>query len=179
MLARKLFPGGIEVRSTGLDQAIRTTKELVANPEVPAIFEGVFEHDGVLVRADVLQRREENLWRLLEVKSASDLKDHYVQDVAIQSYVLSRSGLKLASSWLVHINRAYVLTGTTVDPRQFFSFRNLTQRAQQLPARTCLAASLTISSSRDAGSSRRSHRTTLHQSGRLRVLHPLQCPHAA
>jgi len=131
MLARKLFPGGIEVCSTGLDQAIRTTKELVANPEVPAIFEGVFEHDGVLVRADVLQRREENLWRLLEVKSASDLKDHYVQDVAIQSYVLSRSGLKLASSWLVHVNRAYVLTGTTVDPRQFFSFRNLTQRAQQ------------------------------------------------
>ena len=67
---------------------------------------------------------------LLEVKSASDLKDHYVQDVAIQSYVLSRSGLKLASVWLVHINRAYVLTGTTVDPRQLFSFRNLTQRAQ-------------------------------------------------
>ena len=131
LLARTLFPGGIEVCSTGLDQAIRTTKELVANPEVPAIFEGVFEHDGVLVRVDVLQRREENLWRLLEVKSASDLKDHYVQDVAIQSYVLSRSGLKLASSWLVHVNRAYVLTGTTVDPRQFFSFRNLTQRAQQ------------------------------------------------
>lgn len=131
LLARKLFPGGIEVCSTGLDQAIRTTKELVANREVPAIFEGVFEHDGVLVRADVLQRRGENLWRLLEVKSASDLKEHYVQDVAIQSYVLSRSGLKLASSWLVHVNRAYVLTGTTVDPRQFFSFRNLTQRAQQ------------------------------------------------
>lgn len=131
LLARKLFPGGIEVSSTRVDQAIRRTKELVANPEVPAIFEGVFEHDGVLVRVDVLQRREENLWRLLEVKSASDLKDHYVQDVAIQSHVLSRSGLKLASSWLVHVNRAYVLTGTTIDPRQFFSFRNLTQRAQQ------------------------------------------------
>ena len=130
LLARKLFPGGIEVRSTRLDQAIRTTRELLANPEVPAIFEGVFEHDGVLVRADVLQRRGENLWRLLEVKSASDLKDHYLQDVAIQSYVLSRSGLKLASTWLVHINRAYVLIGATVDPRQFFSFRNLTQRSQ-------------------------------------------------
>jgi hypothetical protein len=47
----------------------------------------------------------------VEVKSASDLKDHHVQDVAIQSYVLSRSGLKLASVWLAHVNRAYVLTG--------------------------------------------------------------------
>jgi hypothetical protein len=75
LLARQLFPGGVEVCSTGLDQAIRTTRELVANPEVPAIFEGVFEHDGVLVRLDVLQRRNENLWRLVEVKSASDLKD--------------------------------------------------------------------------------------------------------
>ena len=69
LLARQMFPGGIEVCSTGLDQAIRTTRELVANPEVPAIFEGVFEHDGVLVRVDVLQRRKENHWRLVEVKS--------------------------------------------------------------------------------------------------------------
>ena len=47
MLARQLFPGGVEVRSDGgLDQAIRATRELVANREVPAIFEGVFEHGG-------------------------------------------------------------------------------------------------------------------------------------
>ncbi len=131
LLVRQLFPGGVEVRSDGgLDQAIRMTRQLVANPEIPVIFEGAFEHEGIIVRTDVLQRRKENLWRLVEVKSASDLKDQYVQDVAIQSYVLSGSGLKLASVWLAHINRAYVLTGTTVDPRQLFSFRNLTQRAQ-------------------------------------------------
>ena len=59
MLARQLFPGGIEVRSdSGLDQAIRATRELVANPEIPAIFEGAFEHDGVLVRVDVLAAPE-------------------------------------------------------------------------------------------------------------------------
>jgi hypothetical protein len=41
LLARELFPGGIEVDSSvGLSQAIGATKELVANPEVPAIFEG-------------------------------------------------------------------------------------------------------------------------------------------
>ena len=54
MLARQLFPGGVEVVSDGgLDQAIRATRELVANPEVPAIFEGTFENGGVLVRVDV------------------------------------------------------------------------------------------------------------------------------
>jgi len=132
MLARQLFPGGVEVGSMRLDQAIRATRELIANPEVPTIFEGVFEGDGVLVRVDALQRRKENHWRLVEVKSTSDLRDHHVEDLGIQSYVLSFSGVKLASVWLAHINRDYVLNGTTVDPRQFFLFRNLTDRVKNL-----------------------------------------------
>jgi predicted RecB family nuclease len=138
LLARQLFPGGIEVeRSAGLDQAIRRTKELMSNSEVPAIFEAAFAHEGVIVKVDILQRRNDNRWRLVEVKSTADLKEHHLEDVAIQSYVLSRSGLKLASVWLAHVNRAYVLAGETVDPRQFFLFRNLTRRAQQLqPALT-------------------------------------------
>src|SRR5208282_3779639 len=42
-LARQMFAGGMEVKWEGPEQAIRTTRELVANPEVPAIFEGTFE----------------------------------------------------------------------------------------------------------------------------------------
>src|SRR5438132_12558978 len=133
LLARQLFPGGVEVDgSGGLDQAIRTTKELVANPEVPAIFEGAFEHQGIVVKTDILQRRKEDRWRLIEVKSTSDLKEHHLEDVAIQSHVLSHSTLDLASVWLAHINRKYVLAGDNVDPRQFFLFRNLTRRVQNL-----------------------------------------------
>lgn len=133
LLARQLFPGGVEVSgSGGLEAAIRSTRELVANPEVPAIFEGAFEHQGVIVKTDILQRRKQNHWRLVEVKSTADLKDHHSEDVAIQSYVLSGSGLNLASVWLAHINREYVLTGTEVDPHQFFLFRNLSTRAKNL-----------------------------------------------
>ena len=133
LLARQLFPGGVEVDgSGGLEAAIRSTRELVKNPDVPAIFEAAFEYNDVVVKTDILQRREENRWRLVEVKSTADLKEHHLEDVAIQSYVLSHSGLKLASVWLAHINRSYVLTGTTVDPRQFLLFRNLTTRTQNL-----------------------------------------------
>ncbi len=73
MLARPLFPRGVEVCERSLDQAIRTTRELVANPEIPAIFEGVFEHGGVLVKVDILHRRRDGRWRLIEVKSTSDV----------------------------------------------------------------------------------------------------------
>jgi hypothetical protein len=76
LLARQLFPGGVEVSSeSGLDQAIRTTRELVANREVPAIYEATFEHGGVLVRVDVLHRRRDGRLRLIEVKSSTDVKE--------------------------------------------------------------------------------------------------------
>jgi len=133
LLARQMFPGGVEVGgSDGLGQAIRTTRELVANREVPAIFEGTFVHGNVLVKTDIMQRRRDNRWRLIEVKSAADLKDHHLEDVAIQARVVSRSGLDLASVCLAHVNRAYVFPGGAIVPRQFFRIRNLTRRVDRL-----------------------------------------------
>jgi hypothetical protein len=133
MLAHQLFPGGVMVSGDdGLDDAIRTTRELVANPKVPAIFEGTFEHGGVLVRVDILHRRRDGRWRLIEVKSSTDLKDRYFDDMAIQSRVVSRSGLNLASVCLAHVNRDYVFDGGSIDPRRFFRIRNLTRRVAKL-----------------------------------------------
>jgi hypothetical protein len=46
--------GGLAVGgSGGLEQAIRDTRELVANREVPAIFEATVEDGGVLVQVDI------------------------------------------------------------------------------------------------------------------------------
>jgi predicted RecB family nuclease len=133
MLARQLFPGGVEVGSEGwLDQAIRTTRELVANREVPAIFEGVFEHDGVLVRADVLHRRRDGRWRLIEVKSSTSKKEEHLDDVAIQYRVLSRCGLDVGSACLAHVNRSFVFRGGSVDPWRFFRIRNVTRQVAKL-----------------------------------------------
>jgi hypothetical protein len=132
VLARQLFPGGVEVKGESLEDVIHITKELLSNSEVPAIFEGTFEHQNVIVKTDILQRRTENQWRLVEVKSTAALKDHHVDDLAIQKWVVTGCGVNLSSVWLAHINREYVLAGATVDPRQFFLFRNLTARAKNL-----------------------------------------------
>jgi len=133
LLAHGIFPGGVEVSADeGLDEAIRTTRELVADRAVPAIFEATFEHGGVLVRVDILQPRRDGRWRLIEVKSSTDLKDYHLDDVAIQARVVSRCGLDLASVCLAHVNRDYVLDGGPVDARQFFRIRNLTRRVANL-----------------------------------------------
>ena len=133
LLAHQLFPGGVEVSyDAGLDEAIRTTRELVADTKVPAIFEGTFEHGGVLVRVDILHRRRDGRWRLIEVKSSTGLKDNYLDDAAIQSRVVSRSGLDLASVCLAHVNRDYVFDGVFIDPQRFFRIRNLTRRVAKM-----------------------------------------------
>jgi predicted RecB family nuclease len=131
LLARKLFPGGVVVESRDPEQAIRRTQELIANPRVPAIFEGAFEYRGVFVRVDILQRRRDRRWRLIEVKSTADLKDHHLNDVAIQHRVVKRSGLDLASTCLAHVNRSYVFDGGEIDVHRFFRMRNLTRRIEK------------------------------------------------
>jgi hypothetical protein len=131
-LARQLFAGGVDVPFGDPQQAIRTTRELIANPEVQAIFEAAFECDGVFVRVDVLQRRRDGRWRLVEVKSTADLKEQHLDDVAIQHRVVSRSGVDLASSCLAHVNRNYVFQGGSIDVRRFFKIRNLTRRVERL-----------------------------------------------
>ncbi|MFZ1008108.1 MAG: DUF2779 domain-containing protein [Candidatus Sulfotelmatobacter sp.] len=133
MLARQLFPGGVEVRSDrGLDEAILATRELVTNREVPAIYEGVFEHGGVLVRVDVLHRRRDGRWRLVEVKSTTAVKEHHLDDLGIQYRVVSRCGLDIGSCCLAHVNRNYVCKGGCIDVWRLFKVRNLTRLVERL-----------------------------------------------
>ena len=131
MLAQQLFPGGVEVCERSLNQAIRATRELITNGRVPAIFEAVFEHQNVLVKVDILHRRKDGRWRLIEVKSTADLKDHHLEDVGIQYRVVSRSGVDVASVCLAHVNRNYV-RGESIDAKRFFRIRNLTRRVKRL-----------------------------------------------
>ncbi|MGB2677580.1 MAG: DUF2779 domain-containing protein [Candidatus Acidiferrum sp.] len=132
LLARGMFPGGVAVESRNREEAIRATRELIGNPEIPAIFEGAFEHRDVFVRVDILQRRQDQRWRLIEVKSSADTKDHYLDDVAIQHRVVTRSGVDLAASCLAHVNREYVYGGGPIDVHRFFKIRNLTRQVERL-----------------------------------------------
>src|ERR1039458_19294 len=131
-LARQLFAGGVEVPFGDPEEAIRITREVIANPEDPAIFEEAFEDGGVVVRVDILHRRRDGRWRLIEVKSTADLKEQHLDDVAIQHRVVSRCGLDLASSCLMHVNRNYAFQGGSIDVRRFFKIKNLTRRIERL-----------------------------------------------
>ena len=94
--AHALFADGVLVEATAGDHAgaIRQTRSLMLDESVPAIFEAAFEHEGVRICVDILERlgagrgagrgaaaeagggagRANNRWGLREVKSSSKVK---------------------------------------------------------------------------------------------------------
>lgn len=133
VLARRRFPGGILVETDHRHaaDALRRTAELIGLPSVPAIFEGAFQWDGVLVRVDVLERvagqgGESIGWSLIEVKSSTRVKDVHLDDLAIQFVVLKGAGLPLVRAGLLHVNTQYVYPGGDVDVTQLFTLADVT-----------------------------------------------------
>lgn len=122
LVAQKAFPGGVMVEAgpKELFKAIKATSELIAKSEAPAIFEATFEHEHVRVRTDVLKRSGRSGHRLIEVKSATDVKPHYAYDIAIQRHVLTGAGVEVARASLMHLNRDYVFDGKEYDVSQLF-----------------------------------------------------------
>jgi hypothetical protein len=73
-----------------------------------ALFEAAFEYEDIRIRVDVLERLASGTWGLREVKSSSGLKDHYLDDIALQTYVLRGAGVAISSIELLHVNTKYV-----------------------------------------------------------------------
>ena len=149
--AHRLFPGGIAVTEEPWEhaRAVARTAALMADASVPAIFEAAFEHDGIRVRVDVLERLSAGAWGLREVKGSSGLKDHYIDDIALQAHVLRGAGIALPSIELLHVNTAYVRGAGDIVWPAFFARLDvgdavaaaLADLPSRLPAmRTCLDA---------------------------------------
>ncbi|MDH3512939.1 MAG: DUF2779 domain-containing protein, partial [Gammaproteobacteria bacterium] len=86
------------------------TKSLVASDIDFPIFEATFQHDGILVRSDVLIPAA-GCWRAIEVKASTSVKDHHVLDCAIQDWVMRQVGLDVASVSLAHVDNRFVYPG--------------------------------------------------------------------
>ena len=124
-LAMDQYPNGIEITSDYLDipKGIKITEEVLKkNP--PAIFEGFFQHNNVLVRPDIMVNNNDGSWDFIEVKSSTKLKPENIRDVAIQTYVLIGSGIKIRDSYLMHINKECQFPNLN----NLFTLENLTRK---------------------------------------------------
>lgn len=110
-VAQGLFPGGILIgNDDGLKAAIQATQiAMDTHPDKP-IFEATFEHNGLLVRADLMLPTP-NGYRMVEVKASTSVKPYHLDDCAIQAWVIQQAGLSLATIELAHIDIAFVYEG--------------------------------------------------------------------
>ena len=75
----------------------------MAGANTPAIFEDAFEHDGIRVRVDVLERLLDESWGLREVKTSTRPKDHHLDDIALQAHIIRGAGVMVSSIELARI----------------------------------------------------------------------------
>jgi aromatic ring-cleaving dioxygenase len=125
ILAQKLFPNGMAVGGEfSLDEAIDQSRRLVT--ERKPLFEAAFASNRTFARVDVLNPVRGGKWDIIEVKSSTNVKDHYLDDVAFQRFCFEGAGISVRRCYLMHINNKYVRDGE-VDPAQLFTKEDITE----------------------------------------------------
>jgi hypothetical protein len=117
-IAIRLYGGGrghyVDYDGGSLAAALAQTRELMTSLFRAPIFEATLQHDGVLVREDVLLPTivdGAESWRIVEVKASTKLKPEHVQDCAVQAWVHLESGYPLSGVALAHIDNTFVYAG--------------------------------------------------------------------
>lgn len=111
-LARNYF-GAYNLVEFNIDKTIMasdTKKLLEAGIANQTIAEASFYLDGLFCSVDLLQIQDDEC-SIVEVKSATSVKDIYIDDVAFQYYVLTKCGLKVKNAFIMHIDSSYCRHG--------------------------------------------------------------------
>lgn len=128
VLATKVFPGGMDLAELGFKENIDRTKEAVKKRQI--IYEAGFMVDNLFSRADILVPVGKDEWDIVEVKSATKVKDVNLHDVSFQKYVYEKAGLKIRKCFLMHINNQYVKDGN-IEPSELFIQENINDQVEE------------------------------------------------
>lgn len=128
--ARDRFPGG-KWAGGETGEAVAKTGSLAA-AGVPAIFGAAFECDGVVARADVLERRREGGWRLVRVKAAKKIKDRDVSALAFDLWAARQAGFEVRDAGLLVLNGRYRYDGVRLDLGELFRYHSRVEEAEEL-----------------------------------------------
>lgn len=127
-MAKKLFAGGIDVPFEDFMGNIKLTKELLSQRK--PLFEAGVLSGKIYSRADILNPLDKNEWDIIEVKSATSVKEVNLHDVAFQRLCWEDSGVKIRKCFLACINNQYVRSGE-IDPLGLFTIQDVSDGAAE------------------------------------------------
>jgi hypothetical protein len=130
-LAKKLFPGGIDIPADNFKGNLDRTRQLLAARK--PLFEAGFLCGGLYSRLDILNPVGRSQWDIIEVKSSTSLKRENLSDVSFQKLCAEKAGLEINRCYLAFINNQYVRQGE-IDPAQFFTVQDITEEVTEAAA---------------------------------------------
>ena len=129
-LARDFYPNGImvEAESWDVENGSKLTKELRQKHDT--LYEAFAKlPNGCFCRIDVLVKNG-NAWGMIEIKSATGVKDYYIDDLSFQKYVFENAGYLIKRCKVLHLNNKYVRYGQ-LDVQQLFAEDDVTEEVLQ------------------------------------------------
>lgn len=124
-LALGLFPNGVDLTPESVfdyTDSIKRTSQLISQKE-RVIYEAAFLHDGVLCAIDILVLDGTN-YKAYEVKGSTSVSDTYIQDAALQYYLITNSGINLKDISIIQINNEYVKQGE-IELEKLFAIQSI------------------------------------------------------
>ncbi len=119
----------LDAQRDGYDFTFKCSMELLQSFQ--PIFEAGFAANGALAFSDVLlpvEREGKLVWRMVEVKSSTSVKDYHRDDAAIQAYIARSAGVPLTAIAVAHIDNQFVYPGEG-DYRGLLKECDLTEEA--------------------------------------------------
>lgn len=127
VLAKDLFGFHFDVSfNENLSEMIKDTKALLLNKNV-IITEASFNYNNNFCSVDILKKDNDN-YEIYEVKSSTEVKDIYVEDLSYQVYILKSLGYNVTKASLVYINKYYIKKGN-LDLTKLFVIEDYTNVA--------------------------------------------------
>lgn len=124
-LAKSLFGSYIDIEfNEDLSQMIKDTKKVIDENKNAIITEASFDYQNNFCSVDILIKKD-NEYEIYEVKSSTEIKDIYLDDVSYQHYVLSNLGYNITKTSIIHINSNYIRYGE-LDLNQLFTIEDTT-----------------------------------------------------
>jgi len=107
-----------------LTKMISDTLEVISNNDQVNITEASFVYKDNFCSVDIL-RKNNDKYEMYEVKSSTEIKDIYLDDISYQYYVLTSLGYDVIKASIVYINNKYVRCGE-LELNKLFNIEDVT-----------------------------------------------------
>lgn len=111
ILAKKIFGEYFDIEfNQDLNKMVDDTLNIIKNNDSAVITEASFCYKDNFCSVDILKKNND-IYEIYEVKSSTEIKDVYLDDISYQYYVLNNLGYKISKASIVYINNKYIRHG--------------------------------------------------------------------